>query len=193
MYACAALLAAVRAGGGGAAERLVHALTADAGFLGEPTAVWAEIAAAPDGAAAVSWLLQLMAFHFAPSRYEYAKAASASWATVPAGRTILLAEPVRVRLSAYLTHRQQRWPHTANEYFFITSRTALSTQPVSPPWLYRQYPASSHLLRGDRILDEAQATGEGAARMICELFGQSFHAATRYTAVSMSTRSGVLA
>ncbi|MDQ0956359.1 hypothetical protein QFZ66_000237 [Streptomyces sp. B4I13] len=58
-------------------------------------------------------------------------------------------------------------------------RTALSTTPVSRPWLYRHYPASSHLLRGDRIIDEAQAAG-GDARMICELFGLSIQAATRY-------------
>ncbi|MFD5272119.1 hypothetical protein [Streptomyces sp. NPDC058335] len=79
-------------------------------------------------------------------------------------RTIRLAEPVRVRLC---------WPHT--------SRTALSTVPVSRPWLYRQYPASSTLLRGDRIVDEAQAAG-GDVRLICELFGLSIQAATRYTA-----------
>ncbi|MGW7260621.1 hypothetical protein [Streptomyces sp. NPDC054834] len=101
------------------------------------------------------------------------------------GRTIRLGAPVGVRLAAYLAHRTRRWPHTANQYFFVTSRTALSTVPVSRPWLYRHYPASSHLLRGDRIVDEVQAAG-GDARMICELFGLSIQAATRYTA----TRAG---
>ncbi|MEH0516724.1 hypothetical protein QBC31_39525 [Streptomyces sp. B21-079] len=95
------------------------------------------------------------------------------------GRTVPVAEPVRTRLTAYLAHRTRRWPHTANRHFFITVRTALSTTPVSRPWLYRHYPASSHLLRGDRIIDEAQAAG-GVARMICELFGLSIQAATRY-------------
>ncbi|MGW1365033.1 hypothetical protein ACWCQP_47595 [Streptomyces chartreusis] len=54
-------------------------------------------------------------------------------------------------------------------------------RPTRRPWLYRHYPASSHPLRGDRIVDEVQAVG-GDARMICELFGLSIQAATRYTA-----------
>lgn len=56
--------------------------------------------------------------------------------------------------------------------------------PASRPWLYRHYPASSHLLRDDRILDEVQAAG-GDARVICELFGLSIQAASRYTAARL--------
>ncbi|MER6958897.1 hypothetical protein [Streptomyces sp. NPDC000618] len=97
------------------------------------------------------------------------------------GRTVRLDEPVRVRLAAYLAHRNKRWPHTANPYFFVTMRTALSTMPVSRPWLYRQYPASSGLLRSDRIVDEVQAA-DGDIRLICDLFGLSIQAAHRYTA-----------
>ncbi|MEU9663538.1 hypothetical protein [Streptomyces chartreusis] len=95
------------------------------------------------------------------------------------GRTVLLAEPVRERLATYLAHRHKTWPRTANPHLFLTTRTAATTTPVSPPWLYRQYPSSSHLLRNDRIVNEAQSTGD--ARMICELFGLSFGAAARYT------------
>ncbi|MER6160319.1 hypothetical protein ABT147_33000 [Streptomyces sp. NPDC001868] len=95
-------------------------------------------------------------------------------------RTITLAEPVRVRLAAYLAHRNRRWPNTANPHFFVTSRTALTTTAVSHPWLYRQYPASSDLLRADRILDEVRSA-DGDVPMICELFGLSVQAATRYT------------
>ncbi|MEV6839381.1 hypothetical protein AB0N17_33575 [Streptomyces sp. NPDC051133] len=95
-----------------------------------------------------------------------------------AGRAIPVAEPVRTRLTDYLTPRHQRWPNTTHTYCFVTSRTALSTTPVSRPWLYRHHPASTHLLRGDRILDEAQA--DGNTRMTCEMFGLSFKAATRY-------------
>ncbi len=91
------------------------------------------------------------------------------------------AEPARVRLAAYLTHRDKRWPHTANPHVFVTSHTALSTVPASRLWLYRHYPASSHLLRSDRILDEVLAAG-GDARMLCELFGLSIQAVTRSTA-----------
>ncbi|MFE2719503.1 MFS transporter [Streptomyces mirabilis] len=94
-------------------------------------------------------------------------------------RTVLLADPVRIRLLDYLTHRTATWPRTATPHLFLTRRTAISTTPVSRPWLYRHYPSSSHLLRADRLVDEAQAAGD--ARMLCELFGLTFNAATRYT------------
>ncbi|WP_328863065.1 hypothetical protein [Streptomyces sp. NBC_00306] len=97
------------------------------------------------------------------------------------GRTVLLAEPVRVPVAAYLAHRSHRWPGTANPHLFITRRSALSTRPVSRAWLYRQYPDSAHVLRSDRIVDEVQAAG-GDALLICELFGLGVKAATRYTA-----------
>ncbi|MGB9998593.1 hypothetical protein ACPMJQ_29165 [Streptomyces pseudogriseolus] len=94
-------------------------------------------------------------------------------------RTVLLADPVRERLNAYLTHRTKTWPHTANPHLFLTRRSATTTTPVSAPWIYQQYPSSSHLLRNDRIVNEAQATAD--ARMISELFGITFRAAARYT------------
>ncbi|MFF8946727.1 hypothetical protein ACF1A5_31615 [Streptomyces sp. NPDC014864] len=94
-------------------------------------------------------------------------------------RTVLLAEPVQARLSAYLTHRTATWPRTANLHLFLTHRSAATTTPASRPWLYRRYPSSSHLLRADRIVDEALAAGD--TRMTCELFGLSFDAAARYT------------
>ncbi|MFE6531008.1 hypothetical protein ACFVMA_18910 [Streptomyces rochei] len=97
------------------------------------------------------------------------------------GRTIHLAAPVHMRLDAYLAHRHQRWPDTANPHLFITRRTALDTSPASNPWLHRQQPLSSDLLRADRILDEVLAA-RGDARMICELFGLGIEAAARYTA-----------
>ncbi|WP_147286368.1 hypothetical protein [Streptomyces parvulus] len=94
-------------------------------------------------------------------------------------RTILLAEPVTERLAAYLTHRHTTWPHTANPHLLLTHRSAVTTTPVSAPWLYQQYPSSSHLLRNDRMVNEAQAAAD--ARMISELFGITYRAATRYT------------
>ncbi|MER5381805.1 hypothetical protein ABT040_16210 [Streptomyces sp. NPDC002688] len=53
-------------------------------------------------------------------------------------------------------------------------RTAISTTLVRSPWLYRHCPSSSHFLRADRLVDEAQAAGD--ARLICELFGLTFKA-----------------
>ncbi len=95
------------------------------------------------------------------------------------GRTVLLADPVRERLAAYLTHRHTTWPHTANPHLLLTHRSATTTTPVSAPWLYQQYPSSSHLLRNDRMVNEAQAQAD--ARMISELFGITLRAAARYT------------
>ncbi|WP_406841873.1 hypothetical protein ACICHK_43590 (plasmid) [Streptomyces sp. AHU1] len=92
---------------------------------------------------------------------------------------VLLAEPVRARLAAYLAHRHRRWPHTANPYFLVNFRTALTTRPVSRPWLWLQYPSSSLLLRDDRIVDEVQADTD--PRTLCELFGLTHNAVTRYT------------
>ncbi|WP_153182775.1 site-specific integrase [Streptomyces sp. E2N166] len=94
-------------------------------------------------------------------------------------RTILLADPVKERLAAYLTHRHTTWPRTANPHLLLTHRSAVTTTPVSAPWLYQQYPSSSHLLRNDRMVNEAQAAAD--ARMISELFGITVVAATRYT------------
>jgi hypothetical protein len=49
-------------------------------------------------------------------------------------RTILLAEPVRVRLAAYLDYRSTRWPSKANPHLFIRYLTALGTAPVGARW-----------------------------------------------------------
>jgi len=43
---------------------------------------------------------------------------------------IPLAEPVRVRLSAWLTHRSRTWPNSANSHLFIKHWTATRTDPV---------------------------------------------------------------
>jgi hypothetical protein len=98
------------------------------------------------------------------------------------GRTILLAEPVRVRLAAYLNYRNQRWPHTANQHLFIHHRTALGTKAVGTRWPGLVLGTAARDIRTDRILDEVRATG-GDLRRICALFGMSVAGATRYTAI----------
>ncbi len=40
--------------------------------------------------------------------------------TLPDDRTIPLAEPVKVRLAAWVDHRASRWPRTPNPHLFIT-------------------------------------------------------------------------
>lgn len=97
-------------------------------------------------------------------------------------RIVLLADAVNDRLDAYLHYRQQRWPTTTNPHLFINFRSAIRTSPVGNRWLWLtlDLPGGSQALREDRILNEAQATG-GDVRRLCDLFGISVAAATRYT------------
>jgi integrase len=94
-------------------------------------------------------------------------------------RTIPLADPVHVRLAAWLDYRSKRWPHTANPHVFLNHRNACRTNPVGPRWLTLAIGIPVHILREDRILHEARATG-GDVRRICELFGLTVEAALRY-------------
>lgn len=98
------------------------------------------------------------------------------------GRGIPLAEPVRVRLAAYLDYRNTRWPNTANPHLFIHYRTALATQPVGSRWPTLVLGLAARDIRTDRILEEVHATG-GDVRRVCDLFGLSVKAALRYTAI----------
>ncbi len=94
-------------------------------------------------------------------------------------RTILLAEPVKVRLAAWLEHRSRRWPNTANPYVFINHRNAGKLIPVGFHWVSRTMDVPVSVIRDDRILHEVNATG-GDLRRICELFGIKVETALRY-------------
>ena len=95
-------------------------------------------------------------------------------------RVIVLAEPVRQRLSAYLDHRSRRWPATANPYLFLHYRNALRTKPVAnADWISVRLGGFAQAMREDRILDELLATG-GDIRRLCDLFGLSISGAQRY-------------
>ncbi|GGU55732.1 hypothetical protein GCM10010211_20650 [Streptomyces albospinus] len=96
------------------------------------------------------------------------------------GRVILLAEPVRVRLAAYLNLRARRWPTTVNPHLFINWQTATHTGPTSNVWATNILGISAQALREDRILDEVLATGD--LRRVCDLFGLSIAGAERYLA-----------
>lgn len=50
-------------------------------------------------------------------------------------RTVLLADPVRTRLAAYLDHRNHRWPRTANPHLFVSQVTGCGVEPVSHAWI----------------------------------------------------------
>lgn len=94
-------------------------------------------------------------------------------------RSILLAEPVRARLRAWLDHRNKRWPTTGNPHVFINPSNANRTTPVGGRWLTLATGIPVHVMREDRILHEARATG-GDVRRICDLFGLSVEGALRY-------------
>jgi hypothetical protein len=94
-------------------------------------------------------------------------------------RTILLAEPVRVRLAAWLDYRNRGWPNTANPHMFLNHRNASRTTPIGGRWLTLATGIPIHVLREDRILHEARATG-GDVRRICDLFGLTVEGALRY-------------
>ena len=100
------------------------------------------------------------------------------------GRVIILAEPVRERLHAYLDLRQQRWPEAANAHLFLTKHTGRRTEECSKRWIWLTIgpDLSIAAIREDRILDEARATG-GDVRRLADLFGLSIQAGSRYTNV----------
>lgn len=97
-------------------------------------------------------------------------------------RAILLAEPVRDRIAAWLTYRTRRWPHTVNPHLFISRRTALRTDPVGVAWITRALGMTTQAIREDRILSELLAT-DGDIRRVCDLFGLSISGAARYASV----------
>jgi len=94
-------------------------------------------------------------------------------------RDIPLAAPVRTRLTAWLDHRNQTWPHTANPHLLINRRTAPRLVPVGRAYPWTGLALRPQALREDRILSEIHATG-GDIRRICDLFGLSIAGATRY-------------
>ena len=95
------------------------------------------------------------------------------------GRTIPLAGPVQVRLTAWLDHRAATWPHTVNPHLFVSFKSAPRLVPVGRqfPWTHTRLKPQA--LREDRILQEIHATG-GDIRRICDLFGLGIDAAMRY-------------
>ncbi|MHB8341837.1 MAG: hypothetical protein ACYDB7_11800 [Mycobacteriales bacterium] len=97
-----------------------------------------------------------------------------------AGQTILLAPPVRERLSTWLDERARRWPNTVNPHLFVNHYTAVRTSQVSKVWISATLGIRAKDIRNDRILHEAIAT-QGDIRRLCDLFGISVLTALRYT------------
>lgn len=94
-------------------------------------------------------------------------------------RSIPLAAPVRVRLTAWLDHRARTWPNTFNPHLLVHTRSAPRLLAVSTTYPWRRTTLRPQALREDRILAEIHATG-GDVRRLYDLFGLSIGAATRY-------------
>lgn len=97
-----------------------------------------------------------------------------------ADRTIVLAPPVRERLTAWLDYRGDRWPVSVNPHLFINTKSGVRTGHVSNVWINTTLGMPCQTIREDRILHEAIATG-GDVRRLCDLFGLSVKGAERYT------------
>ena len=95
------------------------------------------------------------------------------------GRDIPLAGPVRVRLTAWLDHRNRTWPASINPHLFIGRVSAPRLIPVGKQFPWKGTDLRPQALREDRILQEIHATG-GDVRRICDLFGLSVDTAMRY-------------
>ncbi len=95
------------------------------------------------------------------------------------GRDIPLAGPVRVRLTAWLDHRNRTWPRSINPHLFIGRVSAPRLVPVGKQFPWKGTGLRPQALREDRILQEIHATG-GDVRRICDLFGLTVDTAMRY-------------
>lgn len=99
-----------------------------------------------------------------------------------ADRTVLLADPVKTRLSAYLDYRTRRWPTAINPHVFIHDQNATKNASVRRQWINTRLGISVQAVRQDRIVDEAIATA-GDLRRICDLFGVTIATAQHYVSV----------
>jgi hypothetical protein len=100
----------------------------------------------------------------------------------PADRTVVLADPVKTRLAAYLDYRYSRWPGSINPHFFMHYLSAPAAGPVSYSWVNGRLGLPASAIRQDRIVDEVIAAA-GDLRRICDLFGVTIATAQHYTSV----------
>lgn len=133
----------------------------------------------PDPAVALA--VALVAFHAMTSRQlrQLKLTDIADGRLTLDGRDIPLAKPVRVRLRAWLDHRNQTWPATINPHLLVTRVSAPRLTRVGDQFPWTSTRLRPQALREDRILQEIHATG-GDIRRLCDLFGLSVNAATRY-------------
>ena len=102
------------------------------------------------------------------------------------GTTRPLDDLTRTLLLAWLQHRRERWPGTANPHLIINQQTAMTTRAVSENWLThscRGLSATLERLRIDRQLDEA-LTHDADPLHLAAVFGIDDTTALRYAAIA---------
>ncbi len=102
------------------------------------------------------------------------------------GRTRPLDDLTRHLLLAWLEHRRDRWPGTANPHLIINQQTAMTTRAVSENWLTgtcRGLTATLERLRVDRQLEEALTCGADPLHLAA-VFGIDDTTAIRYAAIA---------
>jgi hypothetical protein len=105
---------------------------------------------------------------------------------VIAGRSRPLDDLTRSLLLAWLGHRRQRWPGTANPHLIINQQTAMTTRAVSENWLTgscRGLTATLERLRVDRQLEEALTCGADPLHLAA-VFGIDDTTAIKYAAIA---------
>ena len=102
------------------------------------------------------------------------------------GRTRPLDDLTRSLLLAWLEHRRDRWPGTANPHLIINQQTAMTTRAVSENWLTescRGLTATLERLRVDRQLEEALTCGADPLHLAA-VFGIDDTTAIRYATIA---------
>jgi integrase len=102
------------------------------------------------------------------------------------GQARPLDDLTRRLLLAWLKHRRDRWPGTANPHLIINQQTAMTTRPVSENWLTetcRGLTATLERLRVDRQLEEALTCGADPLHLAA-VFGIDDTTAIRYAAIA---------
>jgi hypothetical protein len=102
------------------------------------------------------------------------------------GRARPLDDLTRHLLLAWLAHRRDRWPGTANPHLVINQQTAMTTRPVSENWLTetcRGLTATLERLRADRQLEEALTCGADPLHLAA-VFGIDDTTAIRYATIA---------
>lgn len=102
------------------------------------------------------------------------------------GTTRPLDDLTRALLLAWLHHRGQRWPGTANPHLIINQQTAMTTRAVSENWLThscRGLTATLERIRMDRQLEEA-LTHDADPMHLAAVFGIDDTTAIRYATIA---------